>query len=133
MGENPRMGSGGGGVRVPIRVRPGAARTAVGGAYIGPGSGAGSGGPGRGGAGRGGPALVVAVTARAVDGAATAAALRAVAAALGVRPSAVALVAGATSRDKVVLVDPAPPDLAARLAALLDSDHSLRRSRSYRR
>jgi uncharacterized protein YggU (UPF0235/DUF167 family) len=99
------MGYAGGGVRVPIRVRPGASRTAVGGAYHG--------------AGVGGPALVVAVTARAVGGAATAAALRAVAAALGVRPASVALVSGATSRDKVVLVDPAPPDLAARLAALL--------------
>jgi uncharacterized protein len=99
------MGSAGGGVRVPIRVRPGASRTAVGGAYD------------RG--DRRGPALVVAVTARAVDGAATAAAVRAIAAALRVRPAAVTLVSGATSRDKVVLVDPAPADLPARLAALL--------------
>jgi len=105
-GENPGMGSAGGGVRVPIRVRPGASRTAVGGAYD----------PG----GRGDRALVVAVTARAVGGAATAAALRAVAAALGVRTSSVTLVSGAASRDKVVLVDPAPADLPARLAALLD-------------
>jgi hypothetical protein len=101
------MGSTGGGVRVPIRVRPGASRTAVGGAYQ-------AGGPG-------GPALVVAVTARAVDGKATEAALRAVAGALGVRPAAVTLVSGATGRDKVVLVDPAPADLPARLAVLLDT------------
>jgi uncharacterized protein YggU (UPF0235/DUF167 family) len=99
------MGLAGGGVRVPIRVRPGASRTAVGGAYDR--------------AGAGGPALVVAVTQRAVGGAATAAAVRAVAAALGVRPATVTLVSGATSRDKVVLVDPVPVDLPARLAALL--------------
>src|SRR5947209_3914092 len=105
VGQNPRMGSGGAGVRVPIRVRPGASRTAVGGAHEG--------------GGRDGPALVVAVTARAVDGAATAAAVRAVAAALRVRPAAVSLVSGATSRDKVLLVDPAPADLPARLAVLL--------------
>jgi uncharacterized protein YggU (UPF0235/DUF167 family) len=106
MGQNPRTGSAGAGVRVRIRVRPGASRTAVGGAYD------------RG--DRGGPALVVAVTAGAVDGAATAAAVRAVAAALGVRAATVSLVSGATGRDKVVLVDPAPADLPARLAALLD-------------
>jgi uncharacterized protein len=97
------MGSAGAGARVAIRVRPGASRTAVGGSYD---------------AGRG-PALVVAVTARAQGGAATAAALRAVADALGVRPAAVTLVAGATSRDKLLEVDPAPPDLPARLAVLL--------------
>jgi uncharacterized protein YggU (UPF0235/DUF167 family) len=90
--------------RVLLRVRPGASRTAVGGCYPGP----------------RGPALVVAVTARAVDGRATEAALRAVAAALGVRPAAVALVSGGTSRDKIVAVDPAPADLADRLAALRD-------------
>jgi len=100
------MSSAGGRVRVPIRVRPGASRTAVGGAYPG--------------GTRGGRALMVAVTARAVDGAATAAAVRAVAAALGVRPGAVTVVSGATSRDKVVQIDPAPVDLPARLAALLD-------------
>jgi uncharacterized protein len=92
-------------VRVPIRVRPGASRTAVGGRY-------------------GGNALVVAVTARAVDGNATAAALRAVADALGVRLAAVRLVSGATSRDKVIAINPAPPDLADRLDSLLGSRRS---------
>lgn len=86
-------------MRVALRVRPGASRTHVGGAW----------------AGR----LVVAVTARAVDGAATEATLVAVAAAFGVRPRAVTLVSGATSRDKVVAVDASPEAVAARLAVLL--------------
>lgn len=85
-------------LRVPIRVRPGAARAGVGGSV----------------AGR----LQVRVTARAVDGKATEAALRAVADALDVRPSAVRLVHGATSRDKLVEVAGDPEALAARLAAL---------------
>ncbi|WP_299953113.1 DUF167 domain-containing protein [uncultured Modestobacter sp.] len=68
-----------------IRVRPGAGRTAVGGEHDG--------------------ALVVRVSARAVDGKATEAALAAVADAFGVRRSAVTLVTGATSRTKVVEVD----------------------------
>ena len=84
-------------MRFSIRVRPGAGRTAVGGAHDG--------------------ALVVRVGAPAVDGRATAAALAAVAGALGVRTSAVRLVTGATSRTKVVEVDGADP---ARLAELLN-------------
>lgn len=88
-------------MRVAIRVKPGAARTAVG--------------------GRHGDALVVAVTARAVDGKATEAALRAVAEAFGVRRRDVSLVAGATSRDKVVDVDGEAGHLAGRRAALLGS------------
>jgi len=89
-------------VRIAIRVKPGASRTAVGGSY--------------------GDRLVVAVGARAVDGAATQAALDAVADAFHVRPRHVRLVAGATSRDKVVEVaDDAAPDLAERLAVLLGS------------
>lgn len=87
-------------MRVALRVRPGAARTRVGGRY--------------------GDRLVVAVQARAVDGAATEAALAAVAEAFGVRRRHVELVSGATSRDKVVEVD-AGPDGAARLAVLLDA------------
>ncbi len=90
-------------VRLAIRVRPGAARTAVGGSYPGP----------------RGRALLVAVTAPAVDGRATEAALRALAAALGVKPAAVSLVGGRTSRDKLVAIDPPPTDLDDRLAALL--------------
>ena len=63
-------------------------------------------------------ALIVAVTERAVDGRATAAALRAVAEALGVPRSAVTLLSGAASRDKVLLVADPPTDLEAGLAAL---------------
>jgi len=82
-------------MRVTIRVRPGSARPGVGGEHDG--------------------ALVVRVRARAVDGRATAAALTAVAAAFGVRPGAVTLVAGATSRTKVVNVAGADPAVLARL------------------
>jgi uncharacterized protein YggU (UPF0235/DUF167 family) len=96
--------------RVAIRVRPGASRAAVGGRYAGP----------------RGDALVVAVTQRAVDGRATEAALRAVAAALGVRRGAVRLLTGLASRDKIVAVDPAPADLAERLAALRDGQRGVR-------
>ena len=88
-------------MRVAIRVKPGASRTRVGGRHA--------------------DRLVVAVTARAVDGAATAAALDAVADALVVRPRYVRLVSGATSRDKLLEVaDEAVDDaVRARLSALL--------------
>ncbi|HKA68005.1 MAG TPA: DUF167 domain-containing protein [Actinomycetes bacterium] len=86
-------------MRVRIRVRPGASRTAVGGSY-------------------GDGALVVAVPARAVDGRATEAALTAVAEAFGVRPRQVRLVSGATSRNKLIEIDGDPAELSARLAAL---------------
>lgn len=69
-------------MRVTIRVRPGASRTQVGGAHAG--------------------ALLVRVSAPAVDGRATEAALAAVASAFGVRRRAVTLVSGATSRTKVI-------------------------------
>ncbi|MFL6074539.1 MAG: DUF167 domain-containing protein [Mycobacteriales bacterium] len=95
-------------VRVAIRVKPGSARTRVGGSYPGP----------------RGAALVVAVTAPPVDGRATEAALAALAAALGVRRAAVTLVSGATARDKVVTVDPAPAGLAAQVVALRDGTGS---------
>jgi uncharacterized protein len=71
-------------MRVSIRVRPGSARTMVGGEH--------------------GGALVVRVTAPAVDGRATEAALAAVAGAFGVRRREVTLISGATSRTKVVEV-----------------------------
>ena len=90
-------------LRVAIRVRPGASRAGVGGAY--------------------GDALVVRVCERAVDGRATEAALRAVADALGARRRDVRLVSGPTSRDKVVAVALAgAPDARTRLAELLRPD-----------
>ena len=86
-------------MRLAIRVRPGASRTRVGGLHD--------------------ERLVVAVSARAVDGAATQAALDALAAALGIRPKHVRLVSGPTSRDKLVeIADDAATDLDARLTAL---------------
>lgn len=83
-------------MRIAIRVRPGSSRTSVGGSHDG--------------------ALVVRVSARAVDGKATAAALAALADALGLRAAQVRLVSGATSRTKVV---EAPDDAAAAVDALL--------------
>jgi len=55
-----------------------------------------------------------------VDGRATEAVRVALASALGVRPASVSLKSGMASRDKVFLVDPAPDDLAERVAALRD-------------
>ncbi|WP_433302681.1 DUF167 domain-containing protein [Actinoplanes sp. CA-030573] len=88
---------------VPVRVRPGAGRDRVGGRYEGP----------------HGPALIVAVSAPAVDGKATEAARRALAGALAVRAGDVTLRIGATSRDKVFTV-PAGEDVRARLTRLRD-------------
>ncbi|MEU4601693.1 DUF167 domain-containing protein [Kribbella sp. NPDC023972] len=90
-------------MRILLRVKPGASRTAVGGRYDGP----------------SGPALVVSVSARAVEGQATKAVLAAVAAAFGVRRSAVTLVRGATSRDKLVAVEGEESEIRPRLEHLL--------------
>lgn len=89
-------------VRTTIRVNPGARRAGVGGSHDG--------------------ALVVRVTARAVEGAATEAALRAVAEAVGVKPRAVSLVTGATSRIKVVDIEGDRPAIRARLDQLLGDE-----------
>ena len=84
-------------MRLTVWVRPGSARPGVGGEHDG--------------------ALVVRVTARAVDGRATAAALTAIADAFGVRRHAVTLVAGAASRRKIVEVTGADPAVLDRLLA----------------
>ena len=89
------------GVRVAIRVGPGASRTRVGGTH--------------------GDALVIKVAAPAVEGKATEAALRALAGELGLRRRDVTLVSGATSRDKIVEVE----GDVAQVTAILDR---LRRS-----
>lgn len=88
-----------------IRVKPGAARERVGGRY----------------AAAGGPALVVSVTAPAVDGRATEAAIRAVARALALPVRRVSLRTGATSRDKLLTISDPPADLPDRVATLLDT------------
>lgn len=66
------------------------------------------------------PVLEVRVRARPVDGAATAATERVLAAALGLRPRQVRVVRGATSRTKLVEVIDPPADLPARWALLLE-------------
>ena len=66
------------------------------------------------------PVLEVRVRARPVEGAATEAAERVLAHALGLRPRQVRVVRGATSRDKLVEVLEPPADMSARWAALLD-------------
>jgi uncharacterized protein (TIGR00251 family) len=76
-------------MRITVRVRPGARRDAVGGRY-------GLDEP---------PVLVVRVRAPAVDGKANAAVVEALAAAFGVHRRAVRIVAGTTSRSKIVEVD----------------------------
>lgn len=82
--------------RISIRVKPGMTRAEVGGSHRGE--------------------LVVRVKERAVEGAATAAALKAVAEALGLRPYEVSLVTGHTSRSKVVEI---PDGLEDRVRALM--------------
>ena len=94
-----------GGLRFAVRVKPGAKRTAVGGRW----------------AGRHGDALVVAVTARAVEGKANEAVRVALAAEFGTRRADVTIVAGERGRDKIVVIDPAPPASADRLADLLSA------------
>jgi len=89
-------------VRITLWVRPGSARPGVGGERSG--------------------ALVVRVSARAVDGQATEAALAAVAGAFGVRRRAVTLVAGASSRTKIVEVEGA--DAATLNCLLAGADHA---------
>ena len=84
-------------MRIAIRVRPGSARPGVGGEHDG--------------------ALIVRVTARAVDGKATEAALAAVADSFGVRRSAVCLVSGASSRTKIVDIDISDRGILAALLA----------------
>jgi uncharacterized protein YggU (UPF0235/DUF167 family) len=84
-------------MRITIRVRPGSAHPGVGGEHDG--------------------ALVVRVSARAVDGKATEAALAAVAGSFGVRRNAVRLVSGASSRTKIVDIDADDPRILASLLA----------------
>jgi uncharacterized protein len=83
-------------------VRPGASRCTVGGWHDG--------------------ALAVRVTAKAVGGAATEAALEAVAGALGLPRRQVWLVRGATRRRKVLGVALGPLELQQRLEALVDPE-----------
>lgn len=89
------------GLRIRVRVKTGSSRPGVGGRY-------------------GDGELVVAVSARPVDGAANAAVLAAIAAAFGVRPRAVSLVLGSSNRSKVLFVAGDPGRFAVRLVDLLE-------------
>lgn len=84
-------------MKLAVRVKPGFPHTAVGGHH--------------------GSELIVKVQERALDGAATAAVMRAVAEALGLRPYEVSLVSGATSRVKVLEI---PDGLEERVHSLTD-------------
>jgi uncharacterized protein len=66
-----------------------------------------------------GPALLVSVGARAVEGRANEAVLAAMAQAFGVRRVAVSLVGGERSRDKIVELDGDETRIATRLSELL--------------
>jgi uncharacterized protein YggU (UPF0235/DUF167 family) len=93
-----------------IWVRPGSSRASVGGEHAG--------------------ALAVSVTAKTVEGAATDAALAAVARALGVSRRQVWLLRGATGRRKLLGVDLSREDLDRRLGDLLAPPSAPRRSSS---
>jgi uncharacterized protein (TIGR00251 family) len=85
-------------MRLVIRVRPGASRSSVGGLRE--------------------AALLVSVTAPAVDGRATEAAVAAVAHAFGLRRRAVSVISGTRSRTKVLELDGDEAELARRLRQL---------------
>jgi uncharacterized protein len=93
------------GFRFTVRVKPAARRDAVGGRWDSSSE----------------SALIVAVTAAAVEGKANDAVRRVLARAFGVRRQDVRFVSGERSRDKLVELDSAPADAASRLAALLDA------------
>lgn len=89
-------------MKLAVRVRPGARAEAVGGCWDGP----------------RGPALLVEVRARAVDGRANEAVVAALASAFGVRRADVTITAGARGRDKIVEVTGDESVLRDRAAAL---------------
>jgi uncharacterized protein len=100
------------GHRFAVRVKPGARRTEVGGCWD----------------GRLGPALLVTVTAPAVDGRANDAVCRALAEVLDLPRRDIVVVAGGRSRDKLVAVADPPPGLADTIARLVGDPPDRRRT-----
>jgi len=89
---------------VTVRVKPGASRARVGGAYGEP------------------SALIVAVHAQPVDGAANSAVISALSAALAVRKADISVVAGHTGRTKIIAIQTTDErDIQQRIAELLAS------------
>ena len=95
-----------GGLRLAVKLVPGAARQGIGGVVPAPG---------------GGTALKIAVGAPAVDGKANAALIRLLADAVGVAKGTITVVAGATQRHKLLHIAGDSGTLARRLAALLEA------------
>jgi uncharacterized protein (TIGR00251 family) len=93
------------GLRLAVKLAPGAARQRLEGCVPAPG---------------GGSALKIAVAAPAVDGKANAALVKLLADALGVAKGTITVVAGATQRRKLLHIAGEPGSLARRLAALLE-------------
>lgn len=89
-------------LRLSVRVKPGASRARVGGSHDG--------------------ALIVAVHAQPVDGAANEAVLKALADALDLRTRQLRVVSGHTARTKVIEIETDSPDeITERIANLLES------------
>ena len=92
--------------RFAVRVKPGAAKQSVGGSHPGP----------------HGPALIVAVTAPAVDGKANEALRKALAGMLDLRRADIGIAVGAHGRDKIIVIE-ASPD---RMTMIIDKVTELR-------
>ncbi|HVV92642.1 MAG TPA: DUF167 family protein [Hyphomicrobiales bacterium] len=97
------------GLRLAVRVVPGAGRDRL--------DGIATGADGR-------PALRIRLKARAVEGAANAALTAFLAAALGLRRTDVAIRSGAAARTKLIELKGDSADLAARLARWMDADRA---------
>jgi uncharacterized protein YggU (UPF0235/DUF167 family) len=78
--------------RFAVRVKPSSAKQSVGGSHPGP----------------HGPALIVAVTAPAVEGKANEALRKALASALDIRRADIGIAVGAHGRDKIVVIEASP-------------------------
>ena len=104
--EGPPFRAVAGGLRLAVKLVPGASRQGIAGRVPAPG---------------GGSALKIAVGAPAVDGKANAALIRLLAETLGVAKGTITVVAGATQRHKLLHIAGDSGSLEKQLAALLDA------------